>query len=197
MSLERRPSQFWRLACSLVLRHWLLLNRSQQTERYRLLSKRLWSTLIRPCHMQCSLHPPLPDLQIHPSVSTCNTCFSFPVSISTERRVIFTHRRPQPMVTSPLMSIRFRTFISICTNPPSPAAYASCSNKRFVQVYALEIEPYMKEFTTPYLEKAGVSHKVCTLRQLSPQSNCLHSAKPYQKMILRALSTVVQSMVLG
>ena len=28
------------------------------------------------------------------------------------------------------------------------------------KVYALEIESYMRDFTTPYMEKAGIKHKV-------------------------------------
>ena len=29
-----------------------------------------------------------------------------------------------------------------------------------LQVYALEIEPYMRDFTTPFLERAGIKDKV-------------------------------------
>lgn len=48
--------------------------------------------------------------------------------------------------------------------PESDRTFGHCrvtSCGHAVQVYALEIEEYMQEFSKPYFEKASVADKVC------------------------------------
>lgn len=64
----------------------------------------------------------------------------------------------------PSMFITFTAHVPAAYDVPvlSCESFICTSNDLFwvVQVYALEIEPYLKEFVTPYMEKAGVKDKV-------------------------------------
>lgn len=63
-------------------------------------------------------------------------------------------------VTQIMSSINFQQVLERIEAPRSGMEHRNPRSDSRSQVYALDIEDYMKEFTTPYLRRAGVLDKV-------------------------------------